>query len=141
MKISLLDLCCAACWDNIPAAPSPAAGAISPSIYAVGIIDFIFLPVQNMDLKNLKPFRMGVFARSGGGKSYMTFGYALELVKSQFVDVDRVVLISRTWKSDPSQSEFVKYCKKKYPEWVVSNAFEELNDAIELLMGIFQTQK
>lgn len=62
-------------------------------------------------------------------------------MKSGWVDVDRVVLISRTYKSDPSQAEFVKYCSKKYPEWTQSNAYEELDDALELLMGIFTTQK
>jgi hypothetical protein len=96
---------------------------------------------HNVDTKkrDIRPFRMGVFARSGGGKSYMTFRYAMDLVKQGFVDVDRVVLISRTWKSDPSQSDFVAYCKKKYPDWVQSNAYEELKDAMELLMGIFVT--
>ncbi len=67
----------------------------------------------------------------------MTFAYALDLLKGGFVDTNRVVLISRNWKSDPSQSEFVAYCKKKVQHWVDNNAFEELKDAIELLMGIF----
>jgi hypothetical protein len=92
---------------------------------------------ERMDKKDIKPFRMGVFARSGGGKSMMTFAYALDLLKGGFVDTNRVVLISRTWKSDPSQSEFVTYCKKKVEHWIDNNAFEELKDAIELLMGIF----
>ena len=72
---------------------------------------------KKQDLKSMKPFRMGVFARSGGGKSYMTFKWILQLLKSGFVSPERTILISRTYKSDPSQKELVDYCKSQYKAW------------------------
>lgn len=76
---------------------------------------------------------MGVFARSGAGKSYMTFKWITQLLKSGFADPSRVVLISRTYKSDSSQKELVDYCVSKYQAWEQGNAIEELDDAVELL--------
>jgi hypothetical protein len=66
-----------------------------------------------MESKKQMPFsafRLLLLGRSGVGKTYNGLKWALDLVKDGTFKAKRVVLISKTWKSDPSQEEFVKYC-------------------------------
>ncbi len=50
-----------------------------------------------------------------------------------------MLLISKTWKSDPSQEEFVKYCSGRYKGWKENNAFEDVD--VDILTQLFDTQK
>ncbi len=59
-------------------------------------------------------FRLLLLGRSGVGKTYNGLAWALELIKKGTFKAKRVLLISKTWKSDPSQEQFVKYCQSKY---------------------------
>ena len=80
-----------------------------------------------------------LLGRSGVGKTYNGLKWAIDLVKQGIFSPERVLLVSKTWKSDPSQEEFVKYCTSKYKGWKTSNAFEDVDT--EILGKIFEGQK
>ena len=48
----------------------------------------------------------------------------------------RVILVSKTFKTDPSQSEFIDYCSKKYNRFVEENCFEDVD--LQLLNALFE---
>jgi hypothetical protein len=50
-----------------------------------------------------------------------------------------VVLISKTWKSDPSQKELIDYCQKEYAGFKKNNCMEDVD--IDFLKKLFEGQK
>lgn len=52
-----------------------------------------------------------MLGRSGTGKSYSAIKYVVSLIKEGYIEAKCVVLMSATWKSDPSQKELVDYCE------------------------------
>ena len=84
-------------------------------------------------------FRLLLLGRSGVGKTYNGLRWALDLVKQGVFKAKRVVLISKTWKSDPSQEEFVKYCQSQYKGFREHNCLEDVDT--KLLTKMFDTQK
>ena len=89
--------------------------------------------------KNFQAFRLLLLGRSGVGKTYNGLKWSLKLIQEGVFAPKRVILISKTWKSDPSQSDLVKFCKSKYKGWAEYNAFEDVDT--ELLTTLFETQK
>lgn len=55
-----------------------------------------------MPKDKIDPFRMLLLGRSGVGKTYNGLKWALKLIKEKHFKPRRVVIISKTWKSDPS---------------------------------------
>ena len=55
-----------------------------------------------MDKKIFTAFRLLLLGRSGVGKTYNGLIWSLNLVKEGIFSPKRVILISKTWKSDPS---------------------------------------
>jgi hypothetical protein len=82
-------------------------------------------------------FRLLLLGRSGVGKTMNGLKWALDLVEKGVFEPQRVLLISKTWKSDPSQEAFVKYCAKHYKGWKENNAFEDVD--VDILAQIFDT--
>jgi hypothetical protein len=78
---------------------------------------------------------MLLLGRSGVGKSYSGLVYCLTLLKKKWFSPERVLLISKTWKSDPSQKPLVDYCTKNHKDWDKTNAFEDIDT--ELLRTLF----
>ncbi len=62
-------------------------------------VSYFFL--VKMD-KKFSPFRLLLLGRSGVGKTYNGLKWSLDLVKQGTFKPKRVILISKTWKSDPS---------------------------------------
>lgn len=52
--------------------------------------------------KQFTAFRLLLLGRSGVGKTYNGLKWSLDLVKKGVFKPKRVILISKTWKSDPS---------------------------------------
>lgn len=48
----------------------------------------------------------------------------------------RVVIISKTWKSDPSQKELIDFCQKDYAGFKKNNCMEDVD--IEFLKKLFE---
>ena len=48
----------------------------------------------------------------------------------------RVVVVSKTWKSDPSQKELIDYCHDKYAGFKTNNCFEDVD--VEFLKKLFE---
>lgn len=67
-----------------------------------------------MNKTNFKAERILLLGRSGVGKTFNGMKYILELMKKKIFSPRRTLLISYTYKSDPSQKEFVEYCTQKY---------------------------
>jgi 2-hydroxy-3-keto-5-methylthiopentenyl-1-phosphate phosphatase len=80
---------------------------------------------------------MLLLGRSGTGKTYNGMKYVLGLVEKKIFSPKRVLIISATWKSDPSQQELITYCQEKYKKFKEYNCFEEID--LELLDRIFET--
>jgi len=51
----------------------------------------------------------------------------------------RVVIVSKTWKSDPSQKELIDYCSKAYDGFKKNNCFEDVD--VDFLKKLFDGQK
>ena len=47
----------------------------------------------------------------------------------------RVVIVSKTWKSDPSQKELIDYCSKAYDGFKKNNCFEDVD--VDFLKKLF----
>ena len=82
---------------------------------------------------------MLLLGRSGVGKTYNGLKWTLELVKQGIFKPKRVLLISKTWKSDPSQQEFINYCQSKYKSSLDNNCYEDVDT--KLLARLFDAQK
>ena len=82
-------------------------------------------------MENFTAKRILLLGRSGVGKTYNGLRYVLDLIKKDIFKPSRVILVSKTWKSDSSQEELVKYCQAHYPKFKESNCFEDID--IELL--------
>jgi len=82
---------------------------------------------------------MLAIAPSNYGKSHMIAEYVSSLVRDKWIHPSRILLFSRTWKSDPSQSRLISLCSKKYDQFTTDNCHEFIN--YELLNTLFQTQK
>lgn len=92
-----------------------------------------------MNKSNFNAFRMLLLGRSGVGKTYNGLKWALDYVKKGLFKPKRVLIVSKTWRSDPSQEEFISYCQKKYDKFKDMNCFEELD--LDLIAKLFDTQK
>ena len=55
-----------------------------------------------MSKQNFQAFRLLALGRSGTGKTYNTMKWAMDLIKLEVFKPKRILLISKTWKSDPS---------------------------------------
>ena len=56
-----------------------------------------------MEKSKFQAFRMLLLGRSGVGKTYNGLKWALDFVKKGTFKPKRVLIVSKTWKSDPSQ--------------------------------------
>jgi hypothetical protein len=85
------------------------------------------------------PFRLALIARSNVGKTYCGSRYVLSLVKAGIFKPSRVVIMSKTYKSDSSIKELLDYCESKYENFKEKNCFEEINT--NLINAIYQGNK
>lgn len=92
-----------------------------------------------MEKKSFQAFRLLLLGRSGVGKTYNGMAYCLSLIKKKIFNPKRVLIISATWKSDPSQQELISYCDEKYKKFREMNCFETID--LELLDRLFEIQK
>jgi hypothetical protein len=83
--------------------------------------------------------RILLLGRSGVGKTYNGCKYLLNLIKEGVFSPRRVVVISKTWKSDPSQEELIKHCQKAYSGFMTNNCMEDVD--VEFLKKLFEGQK
>lgn len=63
----------------------------------------------------------------------------LDLVKAGIFSPRRVIVVSKTWKSDDSQKDLIAYCQKAYDGFKKNNCFEDID--IEFLHKLFNGQK
>jgi predicted NACHT family NTPase len=61
--------------------------------------------IKGKDTKDVSAQRILLLGRSGVGKTYNGCKYLLSLIKEGVFSPRRVVVVSKTWKSDPSQKE------------------------------------
>lgn len=85
------------------------------------------------------PMRLLLLGRSGTGKTFNGMKYCLKLIKAKIFNPKRVLVVSSTWKSDPSQQELIEYCQDKYKKFKENNCFEDIN--LDLLAKLYTTQK
>lgn len=90
-----------------------------------------------MEKKSFQAFRLLLLGRSGVGKTYNGMAFCLRLIKQKIFSPKRVLVISATWKSDPSQEELIKYCSEKYRAFRENNCFETIE--LGLLDKLFET--
>lgn len=70
------------------------------------------------------------------GKTFNGCKYLLKLIMDGIFSPRRVVVVSKTWRSDPSQEELIKYCQKAYDGFKTNNCFEEVD--IDFLKKLFE---
>lgn len=90
-------------------------------------------------MKEYKTERILMLGRSGTGKSYSAIKYVVSLLKEGKIEAKHVVLMSATWRSDPSQKDLVDYCESQYPGWKNSNGFETID--VKFLTDLYNSQK
>lgn len=91
------------------------------------------------DKKGFTAQRILLLGRSGVGKTYAGCRYLLDLIKAGIFSPRRVVIVSKTWKSDDSQKDLIKYCQKAYDGFTKNNCFEDID--VEFLRKLFDGQK
>lgn len=87
------------------------------------------------DKKGYVAQRILLLGRSGVGKTYSGCKYLLELIKQGVFSPRRVVVVSKTWKSDDSQKDLIKHCQKAYDGFTTNNCFEDID--VEFLKKLF----
>jgi hypothetical protein len=66
--------------------------------------------IKGKDNPNIPAQRILLLGRSGVGKTYNGCKYLLQLIQDGVFSPRRVVVVSKTWKSDPSQKDLIDYC-------------------------------
>jgi hypothetical protein len=92
--------------------------------------------IVGKDKKDITAQRILLLGRSGVGKTYNGCKYLLQLIRDGVFSPRRVVVVSKTWKSDPSQKELIEFCQKSYEGFKMNNCFEEVD--IEFLKKLFE---
>ena len=91
----------------------------------------------------MKPFKMLAIARSNYGKTVLTNDFIKQLINDKFVKPQRVLIFSKTYKSDPSQVNLVKFLqskiKKKNYQYAEQNCYEYVDT--EVIQTLYNTQK
>jgi len=84
------------------------------------------------------PIKMVVYARSGYGKTYMIFKKLKEWISSGIIDPSRLVLFSKTFKSDKEQQGLIKYIKSLgYKDFEKKNCADEIKmDFIDMVFAV-----
>lgn len=83
-------------------------------------------------------FRALFIAPSNYGKSHLIANFVLSRLHKQF-HPKRIIIFSKTYKSDPSQLQLINECEKKVPNFMQSNCFEFIDPV--MLDNIFQMNK
>ena len=65
--------------------------------------------------KKHEAYKTAFIARSNYGKSYLAADYILQQFKDKTLEPKRLIVFSKTFKSDPSQRKFIDAAKKIYP--------------------------
>jgi hypothetical protein len=77
-----------------------------------------------------EPFKALFLARSNYGKSYLASDYIIDLFKKKHIEPKRMIVFSKTYKSDDSQRRFIEYAKKEYPQFEDKNCYAEIDTEV-----------
>lgn len=94
-------------------------------------------------VKTLKPtyeaVKLLVIARSMYGKTVLVAKWVKQMIIAKNVSPKRVLLYSKTYRTDPSMYELIMYCKSKYPGFEENNCHEKID--MDFMTQLFEGQK
>jgi hypothetical protein len=80
--------------------------------------------------KKHEAYKTAFIARSNYGKSYLAADYLIKQFQNGTLDPKRLIVFSKTFKSDPSQRKFIEVAKKKFPQFEDQNCLENVDPAL-----------
>jgi vacuolar-type H+-ATPase catalytic subunit A/Vma1 len=84
------------------------------------------------------PIRGLILANSGQGKTYWLSDYVRSLLGKQW-SPKRVIIISKTFKSDSSIAPLIEVCRMKKKNFLEQNCFDDVDAGVKFLTQLVDT--